>query len=135
MTAPQYFPSLSPDGWIESDPHKADNIFSQFFLSNYSQSQLYRGNVSSFAWVVQEGTGDMNKTASLMQSTLSNYFSRYFTNVTIDVTWKSETTNSSRIALSVYIGFTGYDGKAYSLGKIVNLLNMKVTTIINMNNG
>lgn len=128
------YPSLDTDGWLSSPTDVADKLMSDFFDSNYSQTDIYLGNVSSFGYIMQVTKGDLNACKSKIEETLKSYFLRYFSNVTIEVTTESVNPTSSKAELGIYMTFTDTDGKMYNLGKLVQLEGTKVNKIIKLNN-
>lgn len=132
-----FMPALSEDGWVKDPLIKADYIFSHFFASNFSQSQLYTGEVSSMAWVIHQTQGDVIKTITLLTETLVSYFGRYFPNPTVDVKEAipaGTTADNIKATLSVYVGIN-IAGKEVSLSKVMELTNSNTFKIINVNNG
>ena len=129
-----FYPSLSQDGWVNNSIRIADKILSDFFLSDYSQSYVYVGAVSSFAWIIQNQQGDIPNTASLMQKTLNIYFSKYFNNVVIESSEQVNLDSPSKGEITLYIKFTDSEGNEYVLGKLLEIADMTLTKIINLNN-
>jgi hypothetical protein len=130
-----YFPSLSEDGWIMSGEQQADYLFSHFFVSDYSQTQLYLGHVASLPWIIQVGNNDMATTVKLTRSTLETYFTRYFEGVEVEVTEKTYDSPSSKAELTIYVRFLDREGKEIVLGKLAEIIDLKVNKIIDINNG
>jgi hypothetical protein len=131
---PTTLPALSEDGWVTSTAEKADYLISHFFVSEYSQTLLYPGNVASFPWIIQKNQGNMLKTADDMKETLNRYFSRYFKTVSVDVKYVEEKENSSRVSLEIYISFTDHEDKEYTLSRLAQVVNTKIDKIIKLNN-
>lgn len=128
------YPSLDPDGWLSSPMDVADRLLSDFFDSNYSQTDIYLGNVSSFGYIMQNTKGDLNACKDRIKQTLSSYFLRYFPNVNIDVETNGTIDSSGKAELNIYMTFTDVDSKVYNLGKLVQLEGTKVSRIIKLNN-
>jgi hypothetical protein len=133
IMATPYFPSLSTSGWISSGQDMADYVFSQFFLSDYSQTQLYLGQVSSMSWVLNRTAGSISDAMTLLQRTLNNYFGRYFDNVVVEVSQGPDsTTGSSATSLRIYASFTDSQGVNINLGRSIEIVNNKVKKVINL---
>jgi len=130
---PKYFPSLSENGWVSDALQKADLLFAQFMISEYSQTTIYFGKVSSLAYIIQEGSGDPLRTAELLETTLSDYFMNYFNNVSCSVTYPVGQ-EGSRVYLNIALAFEDTSGKTYSLTKVATLENSKVLAVENLNN-
>lgn len=129
------FPSLSEEGWVGSTVSLADYLFAHFIVSDYSQTQLYNGHVASLPWIIQECQDDDARMTSLMDTTLQTYFGRYFNNVVTEIKLNKDPENNNKANLSIYVKFKDNEGKDFVLGKLLSLLNSKVVTIIDINNG
>ena len=134
MTLPTYLPSLSESGWITSSLQKADFIFSHFFESNFSQTEIYKGHVSSFAYLLATYHNDNDRLVNEMQSVLTNYFGRYFNSVDCEVKWTTNAINSSIVELTLYLTFVDAEGKEYNLSKIISTSGNKIISVLNSNN-
>jgi hypothetical protein len=130
-----FFPSLSEDGWVVSTQQQADYLLADFFASDYSQTQLYLDKVSSAAYVIYKTQGDIIGTKNLLQSTLSDYFSRYFLNVNVDVTEVPNELDLSRVTLAIFLTFIDLDGVFFSLDKVFDIVDGKAVNILSINNG
>lgn len=135
MAAVKYYPSLSEDAWVDSPIKIADNLFSCFFTSEFSQSYIYQGHITSFPYILQDNQGDITSTINAVRSELSIYFSRYFNNVVVEVIDKTDINAPNKVAIAIYVSFDGNDGINYSLGKMAESADLKVTKIINISNG
>lgn len=135
MTSLATMPSLSEDGWVTDSVKVADYLLSHFFLSEYSQTYIYHQQVSSLPWILQVTQGDMNATIDKTRRTLSEYFSRYFNNVEVEVTDATSAEEPSKAAISLYIRFSDKENKEHVLGKFLETHDLKITKIIDINNG
>lgn len=127
-------PALSEDGWVMTDQLTADYIFSHFFLTDYSQTYLYKDQVSSFAYLLANSVGNPTKLQSDVQGQLQSYFSRYFNNVAVDCSSKQNSQNPNEYTLTIYVSFDGKDGKNYTLGKLAFISGSISKKVIDLNN-
>lgn len=134
MANKKHYPSLSEDGWVNNSVKLADKLLSDFFISDYSQTYLYSGAVSSFPWIIQNKQGNVTETAALVQSTLNVYFSRYFNNVVVESQDQTSADSPSKGQITLYVKFTDDDGIEYVVGKLLEIADMNITKIINLNN-
>lgn len=134
MTDQIYFPQLSESGWVTSSEITADAMFSHFFATDYSQSNIYLGNISSFAWIVQNNLNDMTGLIAAVRSALATYFARYFDNVTVEVQEKADLTDASKVGITIYLTFTDHEGKTYNLARLVRDIGSKTASIVKINN-
>lgn len=134
MANKKFYPSLSEDGWVNNSVKIADKLLSDFFISDFSQTYLYSGAVSSFPWIIQNKQGNITETAVLVQSTLNVYFSRYFNNVVVESQDQTSADSPSKGQITLYVKFTDDDGIEYVVGKLLEITDMNITKIINLNN-
>ena len=128
------YPSLSEDGWEQSTIKVADYLMSCFLVSDYSQSYIYARDISSFPWILQHTASDIPETIRLTEATLTKYFSRYYTNVLVEVREVPNPSNPSVGQISIYVQFTDLENTEYTLGRLLSITNLTVTKIINLNN-
>jgi hypothetical protein len=112
----------------------ADSMFAHFFATDYSQTEIYPGNISSFAWIIQNNLNDISSLISAVRTTLTSYFTRYFQSVTVEVNQKDELDDPSKVGLTIYIGFTDRQGKTYNLARLVRDIGSKTSSIVKINN-
>jgi len=127
-------PTLSSDNWVDDSEKKADYLLAHFFESDYSQTSLYLGKISSLSWVIQEGNNDMPKTLSLLRTTINDYLSRYFNSVETEVSINNDNQPSSYVYLNLYIGFTDSEGREYTLSRLLETMDGKLNRVIKNNN-
>lgn len=127
-------PALSEDAWVFTDQKQADYLFSHFFLTNYSQTQLYLRQVTSFAWIIQNNLGNMSKTQAEVQGALETYFGRFFPQVDVEVMAKPHAEKEDQFELYIYLSFTGKDGNNYNLAKLARIQGSKIKSVVNLNN-
>jgi hypothetical protein len=135
-------PSLSANGWVTETFAKADILLGHFFVSESSQSNVYKGQVASLPGIVQKFGANPDEMAKAVESNVAALFNRYFISsdtevVTVSV--KSSVTNAnddsvSRYELKLDVSVT-INGQFYSLGRIVNVENSTIKKIIALNNG
>lgn len=129
------YPSLSESAWVTSPEKTADLLFSCFFVSDYSQTFRYIGEVSSLPWILQQAQGSISQICTDTQATLVKYFSRYFSNVVCEVTEIPNPENEAKQQISIYLKFTDSSGKEHNLGKLVRMSNTTIDSIVKINNG
>lgn len=129
-----HFPALSETGWLTSSEITGDYLFAHFFASDYSQTEIYSGHVSSFAKVMQENTDSVEQLVTDLRNTLLRYYARFFQNVVVEVQIKDNSDNISKIALLVYVVYTDQAGKQNNLSKIIRDITSKSAKIIDFNN-
>lgn len=115
-------PTLSTDKFISEPILKLDTLFAYFLSSDYSQSNTYRGSISSLKYLMQKNTGDDNGLISDIISTLNTYLLRYFTEVNVYAEMKEET------IIGISIRVKDSDGVEATLERSLNVANGKLDT-------
>ena len=135
MTSKTLHPVLDTDGWVNSSIKVADYLLSHFFLSDYSQTAHFPGQVASFAWIVQRYQGDYTRIQEEIQSTLAAHFEKQFSNIEIQVGDVPNADSNNRKQLSLYLVFTDASGTSFNLSRIIQYSdNLKITNIISVSN-
>lgn len=123
-------PSLSAeDGWVSTPARMVDYLMVHFLESDYSQTYLFFGEVSSLAKIVQETQGDMVGFVTRCQNQLMTYFSRYFENVIVEVTDVTVGDLSAR-TFSLYISYTDHDGVTQVVEENIRNQNSTWTRVV-----
>jgi len=131
---PRRVPTLSEDAWVTDAKQKSDYLMAHFFLSDYSQTQLYLGEVASMAWVIQAAQGDMGRTVTLLRQTLQTYFGRYFDDIVVDVVDQTPV-DSSAAELVLYLAFKDVQtGTTFTMNEILRERNGVFSRIASINN-
>ena len=132
----QPYPALDTDGWIRTPEHVVDHLLSDFFLSDYSQTENFTGRVASYAWLVHEYQADTGRLSQEVAQALTSYFMDYFYDVDATVTWANEDNTINRQKLIISMQITDGAGTIHELVRIANQDGFKVTSIIAvMNDG
>ena len=126
-------PSVSTSGWITSVAEKADRCLAYFFVSDYSQSDLYPNKITSLPYILQHTAGDTQALRDEVQTSLNQYLGRYFDQVNTVATADTTDTTDQRLNLKILVAVT-QDGVQYNLSKLVATLNSAIVEIININN-
>lgn len=128
-------PSLSVSGWIDEIGERADKLMAYYLTSDYSQSELYAGNVVSLQYHIEQHGSDEGALRTQVESDLRRYLERYFESADITVTTDRPIEgDENRIHLRLEC-FVVSGGQRYSLGKLITAVNSKVIDIIDINNG
>jgi len=135
MTSKTLHPSIDTDGWVNTPVKVADYLLSHFFLSDYSQTHHFKGEVASFAWILTNNQGSLEKTQEETQRVLSAHFSKQFSEVDIQVSEVPTTASINKKQLGIYLVFTDKEGVEHNLARIFAFTeNLKFREIISVNN-
>ena len=127
-------PTLSSSGFVSGIAEKADRLMSYYFTSEASQSNLYRGEVTSLPKQIQLLGNDEAALAARIRTELERLFGNYFDGVEVNVSTDiPNTADPNRI--NVTVSATLIDGgQQYSLGRLINVVNSRIAKIIDINN-
>jgi hypothetical protein len=119
-------PHLSRDGWMKDPSTMVNKLFEYFIVSEYSQSNTFRGEVASLKYILEQNiTGDEIKSA--ISKALIIMYGRYFSDVLVNADITDDSTNILLLTISVDVTS---NGKRYALDKNLELNN---GTLANMN--
>lgn len=127
--------TLSTQGIIQDLEHQADKIFSYFITSEYSQSVLYAGNVSSLPWLVRTYRHDPVLLQQAVKDTLDRLFKRYFddvSNIVEAVQYDSEDDGKYIIRIRSTVMLNSQE---YNLAREVKYINGSFVSVINLTQG
>lgn len=127
-------PTLSSSGFVSGIAEKADRLMSYYFTSEASQSNLYRGEITSLPKQIQLLGNDVSALSERIRTELERLFGNYFDGVEVVVnTDIPNPIDPNRI--NVTVSATLIDGsQQYSLGRLINVVNSRIAKIIDINN-
>jgi hypothetical protein len=126
---------MSTIGWVESVEETADYLLSCFITSNYSQSVLFSGRITSLQYLVKEYAADPLGLESTLRTLLDEKMSGVFGNASnVIVNVEENPDNKRELAIRFRCVIT-VDHKEYSLGKLVQFIDSKLISISKINNG
>lgn len=127
-------PSLSATGWLTEISERADALMAYYITSEWSQSFIYSGLITSLPYHIQQHGQDPNKLQSKVEHDLSNYLERYFDSVELSVrTDIPDDQNPNQINLRIEAVVVS-EGVRYSLGREIKTENNRVVSIFKTNN-
>lgn len=129
-------PTLSADSYVTDTEHMCDYLLSHIYLTNYSQSELFYGDITSIAKIIHDNNNNLSSTINELSKALNTYFTRYFPIAIVEVVQKASnaTSGSGMVELELYINVTDSSGMEYNLARLFNINNGKllsVTKVIN----
>lgn len=125
-------PSLSVDGWIKTPTKMVDKLLCYYFLSEPSQSQLYKV-ISLPSEIAKKGNWP-NQLKELVANDLQLFFGGYFTEgVSVYVEIKDIDDNGNQISqYTVYSQvIVTISGVKYSVAKMATVLNSQIVELTN----
>ena len=120
-------PTLTTAGWINDTPSMASKLMDYFVASDYSQSQLYRGNVASLAYLVQKYGDTPPLLADSVRETLRPYFAKHVDEIMISVA-TNDIDGTGEYNLSIDVSLTT-NGTSHSLGKLIQISESEIINV------
>lgn len=126
------YPDL--DGWEHDSQRIGELIFSHFLASNYSQTFIYQGNISSLAYLIQQYQNLPSELTTHLRTTLTNLFNRYFTSSNVEVRITDSISLPGSLDLHIFIEYTDSDGQPVRLVEAIQASNDTFKRIKSINN-
>ena len=127
-------PTLTTMGWVTSAAHKFDFAFTDFLLSNYSQSNEFYGSISSLQWIIQKNSGDTAALETESKAALTTHLGSLFDSVEVRTLVRDHPTEAGKQQLIFYVAATD-GGVAYNFVKAIEDIDSKTLKIFEINNG
>lgn len=121
-------PTLSSDGFATDIRVKADALIAYYFASDFSQSNLFRENIVSLAYQVQQFGSSPNELKRVITASMEGYLGRHFDSASVSVQI-NESDASAQYEI-VFDAVVTQDDLKYSVGKLVEIQNNRVVRII-----
>lgn len=122
-------PTLSDDGWVHSGALQADYVMAHFLASDYSQTYVYKDNVSSFGWLVATYNNQPNELMIQTRRVLSLLMGRYFNNVVVDARDATDPTAPSKFIMAIFVEYQPADGVTRNITQLVQIKGSKFELI------
>lgn len=128
-------PTLGTQDFITDSANKFAQIFTDFLISDYNQTYLYPGEVTSAPYLVQQAGSDQNVQVRVFQDALSKYLRRYYDDVTVTVSVADliDPALQGGTNLSVIIQVTENTTQT-TYGRMITTANNTITNVTNLIN-
>lgn len=121
-------PTLSGDGFATDIRVKADALIAYYFASDFSQSNVFRENVISLAYQVQQLGNNPTELKRAIEMSTEEYLGSHFDTASVQVSIP-DTTDAAQYEI-VFDAVVTQDDLKYSVGKLVEVQNNRVVRII-----
>lgn len=112
--------NLSTSGAITNNKSLAIRLLKNFMVSDYSQSNLYMGNVSSLRYLISQfDTVSELELRDSITSQLTSMYGRYFDDVDVEVFTEESIKDKSLVNIKIDIRVI-QDGKTIYVNEIIN---------------
>lgn len=123
-------PVLGAAGFATDLSIKADEAMANFYITQRSQTDMYRGQVTSLSSIISEFGNNRMNLENEVRRVLQNYLERQFDSVELTVSAESTLTS-----IDLQISAILRDGnKSIDLKHIVSAVNSKIRSIIDLQN-
>lgn len=127
-------PSLTSAGWIRSIPEAVDAIMAYYFESDYNQSTVYAGTISSVQYDIEQTSHDISATVARLRRSLEQLFSRYFPEGANATVTANDTPDNQTGAINITLDvIVTQDGKNYAVSAALAVNGTKFTRFNNLN--
>lgn len=128
-------PTLSTQGFVYDQAGKIDYLLSHFFLSDYNQTYLYPGTVSSLPEIIQKNGGEVNGVIHDLTRKLKDYLGRYYDSIDLDIYSPNNNDADVSTKAELVISLSVVDGnKSTEFTRLLRTTNSKMSEIIRINN-
>lgn len=127
------YPSLTSEGFVSDPQRVAAYLMTNALASDASQSNLFRGAVTSIQSIIQGAGQDVRKMTQGIQTGLEDMYRRYFDQVNFDVKIEpisADKPNTLNIRLE---GSVVSNGTRYDLGRALMVNEGVIQQVIPLN--
>lgn len=117
--------TLSSDGWVTAIDKKADRILMNAFASDFSQSNMFAGQITSIQHMIYAAGQDVHAAGTTIANALEKLYQRFFDAAVFKCTVSAWGDNSGRYDLA-FQGTVTQDGRRYDFGRQLSSANGKV---------
>lgn len=129
MTSRHTLATLTVDGWVNQSIQVIDQMLSDFFLSEYSQTFAFTDNVASFSWILQQYRDNLDTLTGETQRRLTDYLTRQFNEVEVIVEHKLNDDSINTHSLFVFMSVRDMAGEEFTLTRVAKHNGLKVNEI------
>lgn len=131
-----WMPTLSYKGWVTNLAEVIDTALAHMFVSDYSQSNLHFGSITSFSWLVANYGTVPSTMANETEVALEKYLSKYADKVEVNVTYNYPDNSTSGSEYNLFINLQVWkDGQQYGLSEQLEIIESKFKRIVEAING
>lgn len=120
-------PHLGSKSWVSDPSQKLSLIFAHSIASTYSQSNQYRGSITSIGYLVTQWENDPGRLVEELETALERIYGRYFDTVSVVVQHDADP-DLTDYSLSFDINAT-VESVNYNLGVSASLKDSLLTNI------
>ena len=115
-------PMLSGEGWLQDPKLIMNRLFQHMYLTDHSQSNVYRGNVTSLQYLLAKHGHAAAGLTVAVESAVKTYYGRYFDNVQCTFNRNDTESSDSTLVFDLYISGS-WKGTHYDLNRTIKADN------------
>lgn len=128
-------PTLSVGGWIVTPQQKADYLMAHFYEAMANQTYVFKGQISSIQYIIEQNAGDMAKTCDALRLALEQYLGRYYDSVVVQVSSDDVTDNNPSSLVNLMLRISVVEDKtSYGFSKLISMADSKFLKAVSYNN-
>lgn len=120
-------PKLDGASWSMTPRQKVVNAFANLLTSNYSQSTIYKGKVTTLQQLIATYQTDITTMTDELENALFAYYSRFCTLVNVGVVAADITDTSYTLQISINVTL---DGEVVSVANAIPVNGGSLATVI-----
>lgn len=119
---PVTLPLLGSEGFSQDPDIIMARLLQHAFLSDYSQSNIYAGSVTSIQYIISEHAQDPLALSVAMRKALLQYYSRYMEDVSVTFEQSDFFDPTDEAQMQFNLGVTGYmNNSRYELNRTLQV--------------
>lgn len=121
--------TLDSMGYVSDPSIIIDRVFRNFFVANYSQTNVHYGKIHSLPWLIANYPEDYFRLQVVIKDALTSMLKYYFDNVEVDVNIEPlhenlEIKQIITVELHVYRGLQKWSG-----GRLLHLVKNRISKV------
>lgn len=123
-------------GFLSNPKEALDLLVTHFFLTNASQTSVYRGSIETAQSILQKYANDVPQAASEMTEAMNRLLRKYFDDASIVIEHRLyDPTTSNSVVQFTISGVITDNNINYQLNKLVETRNGTFQKFVEINNG
>lgn len=119
--------SLNGQGYTKDPTIIADELFGEAIYSNYSQSDIFYGQIISLDYIIQQYSTDEGGLCTSLESNYTTLFQRHFDNVVVQAK-STDATDGNYFNVTLKIRYSR-EGVDYDFARVIQHYNGVVSKI------
>lgn len=124
---------LGLKGWVDDPVVKLDLLLAQSMVAEWSQSNRFRGTITSFPYLVAKFSSDPIAMKKETEAAYQSYIEKYYEGAIVEVGYRDYNDGSGKYDLTLYIEVY-VDGKKYDLTRGFEIIDSTFKMITEVSN-